>query len=184
MVTPRSLCGALAIAEAITWTLLITGLILRATAGLDVAVSVGGGIHGFVFLAYGATAVLLAVNQRWSLGVSLLAIGSAVIPFATIPVELWLARTGRLDGGWRVDATHDPRDRSWINRALRAFLQRPRRLVGLIIVAVIVLFIVLLSLGPPQLDQAAHHPLMGTGAHREPAVTPPIVDSTYQLDNS
>ena len=184
MVTPRSLYRALAIAEAITWALLITGLILRATAGLDVAVSVGGGIHGFVFLAYGATAALLAVNQRWSLRVSLLAIGSAVIPFATIPVELWLARTGRIDGGWRVDATHDPRDRSWIDRALRAFLRRPRRLVGLIIVAIIVLFIVLLSLGPPQLDQAAHHPLMGSGAHRGSAVTPSIIESTYQLDDS
>ncbi|MBG6055027.1 integral membrane protein [Salinibacterium sp. CAN_S4] len=151
MVTPRSLYRTLAIAEAITWTLLITGLILRATAGLDAAVSIGGGIHGFVFLAYGATAVLLAVNQRWSVGVSLLAIGSAVIPFATIPVELWLARTGRLAGDWRVEPTDDPRDASWINRALRAFLRRPLLLVGLIVVAVIVLFVVLLSLGPPQL---------------------------------
>ena len=184
MVTPRLLCRALATAEAITWALLITGLILRATAGLDVAVSVGGGIHGFVFLAYGATAVLLAVNQRWSLRVSLLAIGSAVIPFATIPVELWLARTGRLDGGWRIDATHEARDRSLIDRALRTFLRRPRRLIGLITVAVIVLFIVLLSLGPPQLDRAADHPLMGSGAHRESTVTPPSIrSSTVELSS-
>lgn len=150
-ITPRSLFRTLAIAEAITWTLLITGLILRAAAGLDVAVSIGGGIHGFVFLAYGATAVLLAVNQRWSLGVSLLAIGSAIIPYATIPVELWLARSTRLDGRWRVEATDDPRDSNWVNRALRTFLRRPLLLVALIAVAVIALFVVLLTIGPPKI---------------------------------
>ena len=47
---PLALFRTLAIAEAISWTLLITGLILRATIDLDIAVSVGGGIHGFVFL--------------------------------------------------------------------------------------------------------------------------------------
>ena len=150
-VTPRSLFRTLAIAEAITWTLLITGLILRATAGLDVAVSIGGGIHGFVFLSYGATAVLLAVNQRWSVGVAALAIVSAIIPYATIPVEIWLARTGRLDGAWRVEATDHPRDGRWTDRALRAFLKRPLVLVAVIAVAVIVLFVVLLSLGPPKI---------------------------------
>ncbi|MET0296550.1 MAG: DUF3817 domain-containing protein, partial [Microbacterium sp.] len=53
---PLTLFRTLAIAEAISWTLLITGLILRATADLAIAVTIGGGIHGFVFLAYGATA--------------------------------------------------------------------------------------------------------------------------------
>ena len=62
--TPKKLYRIVAIAEAITWTLLITGLILRATAGLDIAVTISGSIHGFVFLAYGATAVLTAINQR------------------------------------------------------------------------------------------------------------------------
>lgn len=150
-ITPRSLFRTLAIAEAITWTLLITGLILRAAAGLDVAVSIGGGIHGFVFLSYGATAVLLAVNQRWPVGIAVLAIGSAIIPYATIPVEIWLARTGRLDGAWRLEATDDPRDGRWTDRALRAFLKRPLVLVGVIVVAVILLFVVLLTLGPPKI---------------------------------
>lgn len=149
-ITPRSLFRTLAIAEAITWTLLITGLILRATAGLDIAVSIGGGIHGFVFLAYGATAILLAVNQRWPVPIAVLAIGSAIIPYATIPVEVWLARTGRLDGSWRVDPTNDPRDASAINRALRVFLRRPLLLILFIVVAVIVLFVILLTVGPPK----------------------------------
>ena len=49
----------LAIAEAFSWTVLIAGLILRATAGLAIATTIGGAIHGFVFLSYGATAVLV-----------------------------------------------------------------------------------------------------------------------------
>ena len=147
--SPRALFRALAIAEAVTWTGLITALILRATLGLDAAVSVAGGIHGFVFLAYGATAVLVAVNQRWSLGVAVLAIASAVIPYATVPTELWLARTGRLDGDWRREATDDPRDASLIDRLARWFIGHPFLLAALIALAVAVLFTVLLVVGPP-----------------------------------
>lgn len=65
--------------EAITWTLLIAALVTRAVAGVDVAVTVAGGIHGFVFLAYGATAVLLAVHQRWHPAVAAVAIAAAVV---------------------------------------------------------------------------------------------------------
>lgn len=147
--TPLTLFRTLAIAEAISWTLLIAGLILRATADLSVAVSIGGGIHGFVFLAYGATAVLVALNQRWGVGPAAVAIVSAVIPYATVPTEIWLHRTGRLRGAWRLDETEDPRDRRPLDRLLRFFLRRPAML-GLILVAVVaVVFAVLLILGPP-----------------------------------
>ncbi len=149
--TPKALFRAAAFAEAVTWTLLITALIVRATTGFALGVTVAGGIHGFVFLAYGATAVLLAVNQRWHPGVAATAIASAIVPYATIPVEVWLARTGRLDGAWRREQTDDPRDRTWIDRTMRWFLRRPLVLVALIAVAVVVLFVVLLNAGPPQL---------------------------------
>ncbi len=148
---PKQLFRLAAIAEAITWTLLITALIVRATTGFALGVTIAGGIHGFVFLAYGATAVLLAVNQRWHPGVAALAIVSAIIPYATIPVELWLARTGRLEGAWRRDETDDPRDKIWIDRLARWFIRHPLLLVLVIAAAVVVLFVVLLTLGPPQL---------------------------------
>jgi integral membrane protein len=149
--TPKLLFRAAAIAEAITWTLLITGLILRATTGWALGVTIGGGIHGFVFLAYGATAVLVAVNQRWNPGVAALAIVSAVVPYATIPVEIALARSGRLEGAWRRDATADPRDNHWFDRLVRWFIRHPWLLLALIAVAVVVLFVVLLTVGPPEL---------------------------------
>lgn len=147
--TPLTLFRTLAIAEAVSWTLLIGGLILRAVFDLKVAVSVGGGIHGFVFLAYGATAVLVALNQRWGAGAAIVAIVSAVIPYATVPTEIWLQRSGRLVGAWRREETDDPRDRRPLDRMLRFFLRRPWMLALLLIAAVAVIFAVLLVVGPP-----------------------------------
>lgn len=147
--TPKKLYRIVAIAEAITWTLLITGLILRATIGLDIAVTIGGSIHGFVFLAYGATAVLTAINQRWGVGLGLVAVVTAVIPYATIPFDLWAHRTGKLEGDWRREATDDPRDQRWFDRLVRWMLNHPYLLATLILLAVVVLFTVLLILGPP-----------------------------------
>ncbi|KQR23547.1 MULTISPECIES: DUF3817 domain-containing protein [Microbacterium] len=147
--TPLNLFRTLAIAEAVSWTLLIGGLILRAVADLPLAVTIGGGIHGFVFLAYGATAVLVALNQRWGIGPTALAVVSAVIPYATIPTEVWLQRTGRLRGAWRLDETADPRDRRPIDRMLRFFLRRPWALAVALVAVVAVVFVVLLVVGPP-----------------------------------
>lgn len=147
--TPLALFRTLAIAEMISWTLLIGGLIIRAVTGFAPAVTVGGGVHGFVFLAYGATAVLVAKNQRWSAGVAVAAIGSAVIPYATLPVERWLHRTGRLEGIWRREQTADPRDLRWHDRVLRVVLSHPILSAGVIAVLVAVVFTVLLIIGPP-----------------------------------
>ncbi|MGW9628386.1 DUF3817 domain-containing protein [Microbacterium sp. NPDC055521] len=147
--TPARLFRVLAIAEAITWTLLISALILRAVGQPSVLVTIGGGIHGFVFLSYGATAVLLAFNQRWHVGVAATTIASAIVPYATIPVEIWLHRSGRLKGQWRLTETDDPRDRTWYDRTMRWFLHRPWVLAVLIVVAIVAIFSILLLIGPP-----------------------------------
>ncbi|AMG82857.1 MULTISPECIES: DUF3817 domain-containing protein [Microbacterium] len=147
--TPGRLYRVLAIAEAITWTLLIAAIIARAVGAPGGVVTVGGGIHGFVFLAYAATAVLVALNQRWHPGVGVLAVLSAVVPYATIPMEIWLHRTGRLRGDWRLDATDDPRDRRWYDRLMRWFLRRPWVLAVLLVVGIVALYVILLLVGPP-----------------------------------
>ena len=147
--TPGRLYRVLAIAEAITWTILIAALIARAVGAPGVAVTVGGGIHGFVFLTYAATAILVALNQRWHPGVGVLAVASAVIPYATIPMEVWLHRTGRLRGDWRLAATDDPRDRRWYDRLMRWFLRRPWMLAVLLVVGIVALYVILLLVGPP-----------------------------------
>ncbi|PRB59943.1 MULTISPECIES: DUF3817 domain-containing protein [unclassified Microbacterium] len=147
--TPVRLFRVLAIAEAITWTILIAAIIARAVGAPGVVVTVGGGIHGFVFLAYAATAILVALNQRWHPGVGVLAVVSAVIPYATIPMEIWLHRTGRLDGAWRLEATDDSRDRRWYDRLMRWFLRRPWVLALLLAVGIVALYVILLLVGPP-----------------------------------
>jgi integral membrane protein len=147
--TPLALFRTLAIAEAISWTMLIAGLIVRAVADLPVAVTIGGGVHGFVFLAYGATAVIVAKNQRWAPGISVLAIASAVIPYATIPTEIWLHRTERLAGAWRRRATADPRDALWHDRLLRMLLNHPWISGAAVLVVVVLAYVVLLLVGPP-----------------------------------
>ena len=146
---PARLFRVLAIAEAITWTILIAALIARALGAPPIVVTIGGGIHGFVFLAYGATAILVALNQRWHVGVAVLAVVSAVIPYATIPTEIWLRRSGRLEGKWRLEATDDPRDGRWYDRLMRWFLRRPWVLAGLLVLAIVALYVVLLLVGPP-----------------------------------
>ncbi len=147
--TPLTLFRTLAIAEAISWTLLITALILRAVTDLSILVTIGGGIHGFVFLSYGATAILVAKNQRWGVWPTVVAIASAIVPYATIPAEIWLHRSRRLIGDWRLEATDDPRDHSWHDRLMRWMLHRPWVLGLLIAVAIVVLYVALLIIGPP-----------------------------------
>ena len=145
--TPLSLFRVLALAEAVSWTLLIAGLILRAMLDLPIAVTIGGGIHGFVFLSYGATAVLVAMNQRWGMWPTIVAVVSAVIPYATIPTEIWLHRAGRLDGPWRI--APGPEADRWYDPLMRWFLRRPWVLALFLVAAVAVVFAVLLVVGPP-----------------------------------
>jgi len=147
--TPASLYRVLAIAEAITWTLLISALIARAVGAPGIVVTIAGGIHGFVFLSYGATAILVAFNQRWSIGVGILAVVSAIVPYATIPMEIWLHRSGRLKGDWRLKESDHPQDRTWYDKTMRWFLNHAAILVVLIAVAVVALYVVLLLVGPP-----------------------------------
>ncbi|WP_067195765.1 DUF3817 domain-containing protein [Microbacterium sp. XT11] len=146
---PSRLFRVLAIAEAVTWTILIAALVSRALGAPGIVVTIGGGIHGFVFLAYGATAILVALNNRWHAGVAVLAVASAIVPYATVPLEIWLHRTGRLAGEWRLEESADPRDRRWYDRTMRWFLRRPWVLGGLIAAAVVALYVVLLLVGPP-----------------------------------
>lgn len=147
--SPKHLFRVLAFAEAVTWTILITALVLRYAAGLDAAVLVGGSIHGFVFLAYAFQAVLVGVNQRWSIGLIAFAVLTAVVPYATIPFEVWLMRRGRLEGDWRREAGDHPADGSWVNRMLRWFLARPVLLTVVAVVGIAAVFTALLVIGPP-----------------------------------
>src|SRR5699024_1841664 len=147
--TPRQFFRFFAIAEVISWTLLIGGLILRATEGWDMAVTIGGGIHGFIFLSYGVTAVLMAKNQRRSTLPATRSLVSTVTPFATGPVEIWLQRSGRLAGDSRRTATDHPRDHAWHDRLHRWVINHALLCILLGLVIVVVVYVILLLMGPP-----------------------------------
>ena len=146
---PRTLFRTVAFAETVTWTLLLIGLFLKyVTHTTEMGVSVAGGIHGFVFLCYAATAAFTWINQKWTTRTGLLAIVSAVIPYATIPVERSLDRRGLLDGGWRLAAGGE-KPRGALEKAQAWVLGNPILAVVLVLVGVGAVFSFLLFMGPP-----------------------------------
>ncbi|MEY4060572.1 MAG: hypothetical protein RIQ31_234 [Actinomycetota bacterium] len=147
---PRSIFLGFALSEGVTWALLISGLIIKATIGApQQLLTVVGGIHGAVFLGYAVTASVVGVNQRWGILRTVAAVALAIVPFATVPFERHLDRDGFLVGSWRTESTNDPRDSHWFDRLFRWFIARPTILIGSMIFVVIAIFAGLLLIGPP-----------------------------------
>jgi integral membrane protein len=91
--TPKSIFGTFAIIEMMTWALLIAAIIARETIGLAPNMFfIAGATHGFAFIGYSASAVLVAVNQRWPLVRGAVAVMLAIVPFATVPFEKYLEK--------------------------------------------------------------------------------------------
>ncbi|WP_152361236.1 DUF3817 domain-containing protein [Microlunatus speluncae] len=141
--TPRLLYRIVAIAEAITWTLLIIGLILRATGMTELGVRIGGGVHGFAFLCYVLATLFAGLNLGWRRSVILVGLASAIVPWATIPFERWAERRGLLAGDWqRHGDGRLARLTGWV-------LRHPIPAAAIALAAVAIAFGTLLWLGPP-----------------------------------
>jgi integral membrane protein len=144
--TPRRLFRALATAEAITWALLLTGMFLKyVTETTELGVQVFGMVHGVVFIAYGLVTILVAVDQRWSLGRLVLGLAAAVPPFATLPFERYADRRGLLGDAW----LSRPDSPTATQRAVCWLLEHQRRALGIGVVAVLALTGLALVVGPP-----------------------------------
>jgi integral membrane protein len=144
---PLVLFRRVAIAEAITWALLLTGMFLKyGTETTEVGVRVGGMVHGVVFVAFCVTTVVVAVDQRWSVGRTLLGLVSAVPPFATVLFDWYAERRGWLTRDWRLVAGAPE---GTVDRPVAWLLRNPVRglLAGL--AAVAALTGVALLVGPP-----------------------------------
>lgn len=147
--TPRSFYRAVAIAETVTWTGLIAGMVLKYGFDLPIAVLIAGSVHGLVFITYALTAAVVGVNQRWPLRRTAVAVAFAVVPYGTVPFDRRLERRGLLDGEWRRTATDDPADHTRTSRLLRWLLGHPVVLAALFVVAIAVIMTTLLIIGPP-----------------------------------
>ncbi len=144
--TPRRLFRGLAVAEAITWALLLSGMFLKyGTGTTELGVQVFGMVHGVVFIAYCLVVLIVAIDQRWSTGRTVLGFVAAVPPFATLLFEAYADRRGMLGTEW-LSRPDSPTARE---RAVCWLLRHHRLAAGLLVVAVAGLTGVALGVGPP-----------------------------------
>jgi integral membrane protein len=147
---PLRLFRTVAVAEAVTWALLLVGMFLKyVTETTDVAVSVFGMVHGVVFIAYVLVAVLVAVDQRWSTGRTVLALLAAVPPFLTVLFDVLAERRGAFAPTWRLTAADTGGPSGGLDRPVGWLLRHPGRGALAGAGAVLVLTAVALAVGPP-----------------------------------
>jgi len=145
--SPRLLFRRVAIAEAVTWALLLAGMFLKyVTETTELGVRVFGMVHGVVFVAYCLTTVLVAVDQRWSAGRTLLGLAAAVPPFFTVLFDRYAEKRGALADAWRLRA-EDPTGP--VQRIATWLIRNPARGAVAGLVAVAALTGVALLVGPP-----------------------------------
>ena len=145
--TPLRLFRRVAIAEAVTWALLLSGMFLKyVTETTELGVRFGGMLHGVVFVAFCVTTVVVAVDQRWSARRTLLALASAVPPFATVLLDRAAERRGWLGRTWRL--AHGVPERG-VDRPVAWLLRNPARGLATAVAAVAALTGLALLVGPP-----------------------------------
>jgi integral membrane protein len=97
----RSVAGWLRLVgllEAVSWVGLLVGMYFKyvGSPSTEIGVKIFGPIHGGIFLAYVAVALVTARLLRWSAGTTLLALVASVPPMASIWFERRATRDGRL----------------------------------------------------------------------------------------
>jgi integral membrane protein len=86
--------------EAVSWAGLIAGMLLEYVFVQhhdlgDRLVFAFGSVHGGLVLGYGALGATLAFTRRWGAREWTFGILASFVPFATVALDLWMARTGR-----------------------------------------------------------------------------------------
>ncbi|MET0766470.1 MAG: DUF3817 domain-containing protein [Aeromicrobium sp.] len=98
----RTIFRTLAIAEAVSWALLLVAMFCKwilesEPLGLaEGGVPQAGMLHGIVFVLYIAAALVSALTFKWNLTTTVLALAASIPPLFTIWFESWADRTGRL----------------------------------------------------------------------------------------
>jgi integral membrane protein len=88
---------AVAIAEAISWTGLLIGMLFKyVLSDNELGVKIFGPIHGTIFIAYVITVAVVRRPLRWTWPTTLLALAASIPPLFTWFFEIWAQRTRRL----------------------------------------------------------------------------------------
>lgn len=83
--------------EAITWTGLLIGMILKyVTDSTERGVEIMGPIHGIAFIAYALATIAAGLTLKWKPQVTLIALLAAIPPLTTIAAEYWISKQGLL----------------------------------------------------------------------------------------
>ena len=91
---------AVAIAEAVSWVLLLAGMFVKwVLRTSELGVQLAGPVHGVVFIGYVLVTLLAWRVLRWSPRTALLALVASVPPFATVWFERRAQRNGQLPSG-------------------------------------------------------------------------------------
>lgn len=147
--TPRTLFRSVAVAEALTWAFLLTGMFFKYVLDTTEAlVPPAGAIHGFVFLCFLVSTAFVWINQRWTVATGLLGLSSAVVPFATVPFDRRLEQRAQLEGGWRL-APGGEVPRSPVEKLQALILRSPILAAVAVACGITVVFTLLLITGPP-----------------------------------
>ena len=145
--SPLRLFRLLARAEAVTWALLLAGMFLKyVTETTELGVRVFGMVHGVVFVAYCVTTVVVAVDQRWSVGRLVAGLAAAVPPFTTLLFERYAEREHLLAERWRLrsDTPRGP-----VERLVAWLVRKPAQGLAAGVVVVAALTGLALLAGPP-----------------------------------
>ena len=95
--SPVTAFRAVAIAEALSWTGLLIGMVFKyLVVGDDIGVKIFGPIHGGLFLLYLAVTFLVRNRFAWSRASTVVALIASVPPLGTLVFERWASATGRL----------------------------------------------------------------------------------------
>lgn len=146
---PLTLFRRVAIAEAITWALLLLGMLLKyGTHTTDLAVRVFGMLHGIVFVTYVVTTVLVWIDQRWTARRGLGALLASIPPFVTYLVEVRATRHAWIGDAWRLRES-GASSATLPERAARWVLIAPVRGLIAAVIAIAALTGLALLVGPP-----------------------------------
>ncbi len=96
----------ISIVEAFTWAGLLLGMLFKYFTGdinkdleiypNEIGVSIFGPLHGAAFVLFLILGVLAARAFKWSPKVIVAGLAASIVPFATIPFEMWVTRNGQL----------------------------------------------------------------------------------------
>jgi integral membrane protein len=88
---------AVAIAEAVSWVLLLAGMFVKwVLRTSELGVQLAGPVHGAVFVAYVLVSLVAWRVLGWTPRTALLALVASVPPLCTLWFERWALRSGRL----------------------------------------------------------------------------------------